>query len=77
MSLDGYTIDQFFRQQTPDTGKEPDPKTLAETAGKLLERTGPAIMSSPKAKFRMIFPAARYTSQPWIRRPFLLLNLKS
>lgn len=44
MPLDGYTIDQFFRQQTPDTGKEPDRKTLAETAGKLLDRTGPAIL---------------------------------
>lgn len=44
MPLDGYTIDQFFRQQTPDTGKEPDRKSLAETAGKLLERTGPAIL---------------------------------
>lgn len=46
MPMNGYTIDQFFRQQTPDTGKEPDTKMLAETAGKLFAMTGPAILMS-------------------------------
>ena len=44
MPMDGYTIDQFFRQQTPDTGQEPDRKTLAETVGKLFDMTGPGIL---------------------------------
>ena len=44
MPIDGYTIDQFFRQQTPDTGQEQDRKTLAETAGKLFDMTGPGIL---------------------------------
>jgi pimeloyl-ACP methyl ester carboxylesterase len=44
MPMDGYTIDQFFRQQTPDTGKEQDRKTLGETVGKLFTVTGPAIL---------------------------------
>lgn len=44
MPLDGYTIDQFFRQQTPDTGAEPDRRTLAETAGRLFDQIGPGIL---------------------------------
>lgn len=44
MPLDGYTIDQFFRQQTPDTGAEPDPVALGRTMAQLLEQTGPAIL---------------------------------
>ena len=44
MPMDGYTIDQFYRQQTPDTGKEQDRKTLGETVGKLFTVTGPAIL---------------------------------
>lgn len=44
MPMDGYTIDQFFRQQTPDTGQEQDRKTLAETVGRLFDMTGPGIL---------------------------------
>lgn len=44
MPMDGYTIDQFFRQQTPDTGQEPDRKALGETVGKLFTMTGPGIL---------------------------------
>ena len=44
MPMDGATIDQFFRQQTPDTGREPDKRTLGETAAALLAMTGPAIL---------------------------------
>ncbi len=42
--LDGASVNQFFRQQTPDTGAEPDKAYLAKTAACLLERTGPAIL---------------------------------
>lgn len=44
MPMDGYTIDQFFRQQTPDTGREQDRKTLGETVGKLFAEIGPGIL---------------------------------
>lgn len=44
MPVDGYTVNQFFRQQTPDTGQEQDRKTLAETMGKLFDITGPGIL---------------------------------
>lgn len=44
MPMDGAAIDQFFRQQTPDTGREPDKKSLGETAAQLLAMTGPAIL---------------------------------
>lgn len=44
MPMDGATIDQFFRQQTPDTGREPDKRFLGETAAQLLAMTGPAIL---------------------------------
>lgn len=40
--------DQFFRQQTPNTGEEPRTKEhrdfMGRTMGRLLERTGPAIL---------------------------------
>lgn len=40
--------DQFFRQQTPNTGEEPRTKThrdfMGQTMGRLLERIGPAIL---------------------------------
>lgn len=43
-----YAVDQFFRQQTPDTGKEPRTKEyrefMSETMSALLERTGPAVL---------------------------------
>lgn len=46
--LDGYSLDQFMRQQTPDTGDRPDTpefrKFMAQTMAKLLDRTGPAIL---------------------------------
>lgn len=44
MPMDGYTIDQFFRQQTPDTGAEPDRESLGRTMGELFEQTGPGIL---------------------------------
>ncbi len=48
MPLDGETLNQFMRQQVPDTGeliRTPEyHKVLADTTGKLLERTGPAIL---------------------------------
>ncbi len=44
MPMDGETIDQFFRQQTPDTGMEPDCQTLARTAADLFDRIGTAIL---------------------------------
>ena len=42
-------VDQFFRQQTPDTGAEPQVNRphrifLARTMAKLFERTGPVIL---------------------------------
>lgn len=43
MPMDG-SIDQFFRQQTPDTGQEPDRKTLAATVGRLFDMTGTDIL---------------------------------
>ena len=40
--------DQFFRQQTPNTGEEPRTKAhrdfMGQTMGRLLERIGPAIL---------------------------------
>lgn len=42
--LDGSSVNQFFRQQTPDTGAEMSREELARTMGDLLERTGPAIL---------------------------------
>lgn len=48
MPMDGYTIDQFFRQQTPDTGEEPrtaEYRTfMGKTVGKLFVMTGPGIL---------------------------------
>lgn len=45
---DAASIDQFFRQQTPDTGEEPRTdehrKFMGETMVALLQRTGPAIL---------------------------------
>ncbi|MEN3930036.1 alpha/beta fold hydrolase [Microvirga sp. W0021] len=45
---DAASIDQFFRQQTPDTGSEPLSaeyrKVLGETVGELFKQTGPAIL---------------------------------
>ncbi len=43
-SLDGTSLDQFFRQQTPDTGQEPDKMTLGRTMAELFRSTGPAIL---------------------------------
>lgn len=41
-------VDQFFRQQTPDTGAEPRTKeyrdTMANTMAQLLKQTGPAVL---------------------------------
>ncbi len=42
--LDGYAVDQFFRQQTPDTGAEMNIRELGEAAGKLLEAAGPSVL---------------------------------
>lgn len=43
-----YAVDQFFRQQTPDTGEEPRTDEhrafMGRTMAKLLERTGSAIL---------------------------------
>ena len=44
MPLDGYTIDQFYRQQTPDTGREMSREELGESMGQLLDQAGPAIL---------------------------------
>ena len=44
MPMDGATINQFFRQQTPDTGQEPDRESLGETMGELFAMTGPGIL---------------------------------
>lgn len=48
MPMDGYTIDQFFRQQTPDTGEEPRTaeyiRSMGHTVGELFQQTGPAIL---------------------------------
>lgn len=48
MPMDGYTIDQFFRQQTPDTGEEPATpqyvQGMGQTVGELFKQTGPAIL---------------------------------
>lgn len=45
---DPTTMDQFFRQQTPDTGEEPRTPEyrafMGETAAKLFEMTGPGIL---------------------------------
>lgn len=45
---DPASIDQFFRQQTPNTGDEPRDNThrafMGRTMAALLERTGPAIL---------------------------------
>lgn len=41
-------VDQFFRQQTPDTGAEPRTKeyrdTMANTMAQLLKQIGPAVL---------------------------------
>lgn len=37
--MDGTSIDQFFRQQTPDTGQEPDKATLGRTMAELFRST--------------------------------------
>ena len=42
--MDGTTINQFFRQQTQDTGQEPDRTSLGKTVGKLFVMTGPGIL---------------------------------
>lgn len=43
-----YAVDQFFRQQTPDTGEEPRTRQHRDFMGKsmsaLLEQTGPAVL---------------------------------
>lgn len=43
-----YAVDQFFRQQAPDTGEEPRTDEyrafMGKTMAKLLEETGPAIL---------------------------------
>lgn len=43
-----YAVDQFFRQQTPDTGEEPRTREHREFMGKtmaeLLAQTGPAVL---------------------------------
>ena len=44
LPMDGYTIDQFFRQQTPDTGLEPDIGMLAQTMGELFKTIGEGIL---------------------------------
>lgn len=48
MPMDGYTIDQFFRQQTPDTGEEPRTpeyvRAMGQTVGELFLKTGPAVL---------------------------------
>lgn len=53
MPSDGYTMDQFMRQQTPDTGARPHTdahrRFMGQTVGKLLERTGPAILVTHSA----------------------------
>lgn len=45
---DAASIDQFFRQQTPDTGEEPRTNEhrafMGNTMNALLERTGPSIL---------------------------------
>lgn len=45
---DGYSIDQFMRQQTPDTGDEPwSPEHrafLADAMAKLFQATGPGVL---------------------------------
>lgn len=45
---DPASIDQFFRQQTPDTGDEPRTpeyrRTLANTMTELLRQTGPSVL---------------------------------
>lgn len=45
---DGYTINQFFRQQTPDTGAEPRTAEhrafMGRTVGELFVATGPGIL---------------------------------
>lgn len=45
---DSASIEQFFRQQTPDTGEEPSTQEyrwfLGKTMADLLRRTGPAIL---------------------------------
>lgn len=48
MPMDGYTIDQFFRQQTPDTGEEPRTpeyiRAMGQTVGELFRMVGPAVL---------------------------------
>lgn len=44
MPMDGATINQFFRQQTQDTGQEPDWESLGRTMGELFVMTGPGIL---------------------------------
>ncbi|MNK75202.1 Alpha/beta hydrolase family protein [compost metagenome] len=43
-----YAVDQFFRQQAPDTGEEPRTDEhrafMGKTMAKLLEQTGPSIL---------------------------------
>lgn len=45
---DAASIDQFFRQQTPDTGEEPRDNAhrifMGKTMAALLDRTGPAVL---------------------------------
>lgn len=45
---DAAAIDQFFRQQTPDTGEEPRSNEhrafMGQTMAALLEQTGPAVL---------------------------------
>lgn len=48
IARDSLSIDQFYRQQTPDTGEEPRTKETRDFHGRtmasLLEKTGPAIL---------------------------------
>lgn len=45
---DDFSIDQFWRQQTPDTGEEPKTaehrKFMAQTVGELFKQIGPVIL---------------------------------
>ena len=48
LPMDGYTVDQFFRQQTPDTGEEPRTadyrRQMGRTVSELFQMTGPGVL---------------------------------
>lgn len=58
----GYAVDQFFRQQTPDTGEEPatpEYRTqMGRTIAKLFERIGPGILLTHSASGQYGWEAA-------------------